>query len=73
VIPNATDHVGHVHDNMPRTVARDNWTDWLGPASSALGGEVGGAWFVTDFGQFCDLVRYDAHQDREPGRQSRLP
>jgi putative SOS response-associated peptidase YedK len=29
VIPNATDDVGHIHDRMPMTVARDNWTYWV--------------------------------------------
>ncbi len=31
MIPNATDDLGHIHDRVPMTVARDNWTDRLDP------------------------------------------
>jgi putative SOS response-associated peptidase YedK len=31
ITTSATDEVGRIHDRMPQTVARENWTQWLSP------------------------------------------
>jgi putative SOS response-associated peptidase YedK len=30
----STDDVGHVHDRMPMTIAKDRWDDWLDPRNT---------------------------------------